>query len=153
MTREKYQANDPKGKAIIKAADYIPPKEEPDGDYPFWLTTGRVIYHFHTRTKTARSPELQGAAPEAYVQMSPEDAERLGIAEGDMVQVESRRGSAVAPARLGDILPGHVFMPFHYGYWEGEDRRRAANEMTMTAWDPVSKQPHFKYSAVRVKHV
>jgi anaerobic selenocysteine-containing dehydrogenase len=153
MTREKYQANDPKGKAFIKAADYIPPKEEPDGDYPFWLTTGRVVYHFHTRTKTARSPELQGAAPEAYVQMSPEDAERLGIAEGDMVQVESRRGSAVAPARLGDILPGHVFMPFHYGYWEGEDRRRAANEMTMTAWDPVSKQPHFKYSAVRVKHV
>jgi anaerobic selenocysteine-containing dehydrogenase len=155
ITPEQYKANNPKGRAIIKAADYIPPKEEPDGDYPLWLTTGRLAYHFHTRTKTGRSPELHAAAPDAYVQLSPEDAERHGIVEGDMVEVASRRGKIVAPARIGDILPGHVFVPFHYGYWDGErdERPRAANEMTITAWDPVSKQPHFKYGAVKIRKV
>jgi ferredoxin-nitrate reductase len=151
ITAEQYKANNPQGRAIIKAADYVPPKEEPNGDYPLWLTTGRVAYHFHTRTKTARSPELHSAAPDAYVQLSPEDAERYDIVEGDMVEVTSRRGKIVAPARIGDILPGHIFVPFHYGYWDKEDRSRAANEMTITAWDPVSKQPHFKYGAVKIR--
>ena len=150
---EQYKANDPKGKAVIKAADYVPPKEEPDGGYPLWLTTGRVAYHFHTRTKTARSRQLQAAAPDAYVQLSPEDAERYNIVEGDMVEVSSRRGKVMAPARIGDILEGHVFVPFHYGYWDSEDRPRAANELTITAWDPVSKQPHFKYAAVKIRRI
>jgi anaerobic selenocysteine-containing dehydrogenase len=153
VSREQFKANDPKGKAVIKAADYVPPKEEPDGEYPLWLTTGRVAYHFHTRTKTGRSRELQAAAPDAYVQLSPEDAERFGIVEGDMVELSSRRGKVVAAARVGDILQGHVFVPFHYGYWDSDNRPRAANELTMTAWDPVSKQPHFKYAAVKVRKV
>jgi anaerobic selenocysteine-containing dehydrogenase len=159
-TPEEYRAHDPAGKAVIKAAEYKPPKEEPDSEYPLWLTTGRDVYHFHTRTKTGRSPELCAAAPGGYIQISAEDALAYGIAQGDMLEVESRRGMVRAPARIGDILPGHVFVPFHYGYWDaastsanGDNHNRAANELTITAWDPVSKQPHFKYAAVRIKKV
>ncbi len=153
-----YKAKDPRGKAWLKAADYRPPNEEPDEEYPFALTTGRVVYQFHTRTKTGRAPELQAAAPEAFVQLSEEDARRLGIADGDSVQVTSRRATVRAKAQVGDILPGHVFIPFHYGYRDDADsighgpdgRAHAANELTLTAWDVVSKQPSFKYAAVKV---
>jgi ferredoxin-nitrate reductase len=161
VTPEEYKANDPKGKAIIKAADYIPPTEEPDQHYPLWLSTGRVVYHFHTRTKTGRSSALNEAARDPFVQISDEDAEHYGIASGDLVEVESRRGKVVAPAKVGDILAGHLFIPFHYGYWDatghgianGNGHHRAANELTITDWDPVSKQPHFKYAAVRIRKV
>jgi anaerobic selenocysteine-containing dehydrogenase len=153
ITPEQYKANNPAGRAIIKAADHIDPPEKPDDDYPLLLTTGRVVYHWHTRTKTGRTPELQAAAPEAFVQLSREDATREGIVAGDMVEVTSRRGSMRAPARVGDIAPGMAFIPFHYGYWDEDDHRRAANELTLTGWDPVSKQPHFKYAAVRVRKV
>ena len=148
-----YRARDPKGKALIKPAEYRPPAEVPDQAYPFWLTTGRVVYHFHTRTKTGRSGALNAAAPDAYVQLADEDAARYGVQAGDMVQVESRRGMLRAPARIGGIAPGLIFIPFHYGYWDQPDRPRAANELTLTAWDPVSKQPHFKYAAVRIGKV
>jgi anaerobic selenocysteine-containing dehydrogenase len=158
-TAEEYKANDPRGRAILKAADYIPPEESPDDEYPFWLLTGRLVHHFHTRTKTGRAKELQEAAPTPFFQINEEDAARLGIAEGDLLDVSSRRGTVTAPARIGDILPGHLFLPFHYGYWDdpaeshgGPGREgRAATELTMTAWDPVSKQPSFKYSAVQVR--
>jgi ferredoxin-nitrate reductase len=151
-TPEEYEAHDPMGRAILKAAHYSPPMEEPDEKYPFWLTTGRVVYHWHTRTKTGRSRELQEAAPEAFIEISANDAERLDIVEGDMLEVASRRGSVRAPARIGGIIDGHVFMPFHYGYWDESDdeHARAANELTLTAWDPVSKQPYYKYAAVQV---
>jgi ferredoxin-nitrate reductase len=151
-TPEQYRANDPQGKAFLHAADYEPPHEEPDEDYPLWLTTGRVVYHFHTRTKTGRAKELNNAAPDVYLQLSAEDAAKYEIVNGDMVKVASRRGQVLAPARIGDIEPGHVFVPFHYGYWDegDDDRTRAANELTLTEWDPVSKQPHFKYAAVRI---
>ena len=119
--------------------------EVPDDKYPFWATTGRIVYHFHTRTKTGQSRELYDARPDAFVQINEEDARRLGIHEGDMVEVASRRATITAPAQIGDILPGHVFIPFHYGYWDepgsehgGPDgRARAANELTFTGWDPV----------------
>lgn len=146
-----YKANDPKGKAIIRSADYQPPHEIPDKDYPLWLTTGRVVYHFHTRTKTGRSKELNEAAPDAFVQLSEQDATTYGIAEGDMVKVESSRGEMYAPAVIGNIIPGLIFIPFHYGYWDNPGRLRAANELTIDEWDPVSKQPHYKYGAVRIK--
>src|SRR5205807_1728237 len=87
-----------------EAAEYRPPPEEPDKEYPFWLTTGRVVYHWHTRTKTGRCLELQQAAPGPYAQISEPDARRLGVAEGDLVEVASRRGSVRAPARVGDYL-------------------------------------------------
>ncbi len=151
LSASEYRALQPNGRAFIKAAEYLPPSEIPDDEYPLWLTTGRLVYHFHTRTKTGRSADLCAAAPDAFVQIHAEDAARLGIQAGDMVQVESRRGMAQAPARIGDIIPGTVFMPFHYGMWDSPDGRpRAANELTLDEWDPVSKQPHFKYSAVRV---
>jgi anaerobic selenocysteine-containing dehydrogenase len=152
-----YHAKNPNGKAKIKAADYQPPPEEPDESYPLWLTTGRLVYHFHTRTKTGRAEALNDAAPDVYVQISSHDAERYEIAEGDLLRVESRRGSVEAPAHVSDIAEGHLFIPFHYGYWdeegENDSRGRAANELTITAWDPVSKQPYFKFAAVRIKKV
>ncbi|HYC30097.1 MAG TPA: molybdopterin oxidoreductase family protein, partial [Chitinophagaceae bacterium] len=143
-TKEEYKTMDPKGKAFLKATDFQPPHEIPDKDYPLMLTTGRLVYHFHTRTKTGRSKELNSAAPDAYVQLSLEDAEKYGIQEGDMVEVSSRRGKVTEAAKIGGIIPGHVFIPFHYGYWDNDERSRAANELTITEWDPVSKQPHYK---------
>jgi anaerobic selenocysteine-containing dehydrogenase len=153
VTEEEYRARDPMGRAVLKPADYLPPFEQPDDDYPFWLTTGRIVYHWHTRTKTGRAKALQDAAPDAYVQVASQDAARLGIAANDLVEVESRRGRLRAPARIGDILPGHLFVPFHYGYWDEHSRPRAANEATLPEWDPVSKQPHFKYAAARLAKV
>src|SRR5206468_10736837 len=121
---------------------------------PVLPTTGRVVYHFHTRTKTGRCRELQQAAPEPFVEVHPDDASRLGVADGEPVEVASRRGTVRVAARVtADILPGHLFIPFHYGYWDAADAEhdRAANELTLTGWDPVSKQPHFKYAAAQVR--
>lgn len=150
IPRSKYMQKDPKGKAVIKAADYAPPHEQPDQDYPLWLTTGRLVYHFQTRTKTGRSKDLHDAAPDAFIQMSEEDALKYGIADGDIVEVRSRRGRVEVPAQIGDIEPGIVFIPYHYGYWDDPERARAANELTLTEWDPVSKQPHYKYATVKI---
>jgi ferredoxin-nitrate reductase len=158
-SEDDHRAIGPGGRAFLKAAAYTPPHEEPGGEYPFRLNTGRTIFHFHTRTKTARAPQLQNAAPEAWVEISPTDAENLGVSEGDTVRVESPRGRMEAKARVSGIREGVVFAPFHYGYWdepEGEapdGRARAANELTITEWDPVSKQPLFKAGAVRVTKV
>jgi anaerobic selenocysteine-containing dehydrogenase len=151
---EHYKTNDPQGRAFLKPADYEPPHEVPDDDYPFWLTTGRLVYHFHTRTKTGRSEALNSAAPEAFVQLAAEDARKLEIDEGDLIDVSSRRGHVRVAAQIGAIQPGTVFIPFHYGYWDAPDHApRAANELTITEWDAVSKQPHFKYAAVKLAKV
>ncbi|HZR46092.1 MAG TPA: molybdopterin dinucleotide binding domain-containing protein, partial [Candidatus Manganitrophaceae bacterium] len=117
------------------------------------LTTGRVVCHFHTRTKTGRSKPLQDAAPDAFVEIAPADAERLGIKEGDWLEVATRRGKVRQPARITGIHPGHLFIPFHYGYWDHPGRPRAANELTLTEWDPVSKQPHYKYAAAQIRKI
>jgi anaerobic selenocysteine-containing dehydrogenase len=146
-----YRANSPAGRAVFKGAEYMAPFEEPDDAYPFFLTTGRLVYHFHTRTKTGRAPALSAAAPDDFVQLAQEDAERLGIRDGDWLRVTSRRGIAEARASLGDIVPGEVFVSFHFGYWDEPGRSRAANELTIYEWDPVSKQPHYKYAAVRIE--
>ncbi|MEU9499425.1 nitrate reductase [Streptomyces sp. NPDC048196] len=151
-----YRAHDPDGRAVLKAAHYLPPHEPVDERYPLQLTTGRTVHHWHTRTKTARSPQLQDAAPEMWVELHPEDAARAGIAEGDLVRVASRRGDLVAPALLRGPRPGVVFAPFHYGYFDQADpdrHNRAANELTRTEWDPVSKQPVYKVTAVRIVKV
>jgi ferredoxin-nitrate reductase len=147
-----YRASDPKGRAVIKPADYVPPPEEPDTHYPFWLTTGRVVYHWHTRTKTSRVPALQAAAPVAVVEVNYEDATRLGISSGDRVRIGSRRGVVELQATLTDIIPSHLFIPFHYGNEEvASIGPTAANELTLTDWDPVSKQPQFKFAAVWIQ--
>jgi ferredoxin-nitrate reductase len=153
MEERDHRALGAEGRAILKGADVVPPREAPDERYPLRLTTGRRVYHWHTRTKTGRVPELDAAAPEVWVELAPQDAAVRGIAESDPCIVESARGRIVAPARLSGIRPGVVFVPFHYGTWdlEGDGREpRAANELTITAWDPVSKQPLFKAAAVQV---
>jgi len=109
------------------------------------LMTGRTVYHFHTRTKTGRAPELNAAAPEPWVELASSDAADLGITDGDLVHVESRRGEVDVAARCNGNRPGTAFLPFHYG-----DPETAANDLTPTSWDPVSKQPTFKSGAVRV---
>ncbi|CAM3843553.1 molybdopterin oxidoreductase family protein [Kibdelosporangium persicum] len=150
-----YRAMNPDGKAIIKAAEYLPPNETATDDFPFMLITGRTIYHFHTRTKTGRAPQLHHAAPEVWVEISAADAEHLGIAEGDLTQVRTPRGQVHARARICGIRERVLFLPFHYGYWDtedpaGRDGHRAANELTLTDWDPASKQPLFKTAAAAV---
>ncbi|WP_284550623.1 molybdopterin oxidoreductase family protein [Aestuariimicrobium sp. T2.26MG-19.2B] len=154
---EAFRATVPAGRAILKTADYSPPHEEPDSDYPMRYTTGRTAYHFHTRTKTGRSRPLRQAAPSAWVELSPNDAQRLGIQEGDLVRVTSRRGKIEVPVRISDIRDNTVFAPFHYGYWDAGGspgaHPTAANELTLTEWDPVSKQPVFKNAAVKVEKI
>jgi predicted molibdopterin-dependent oxidoreductase YjgC len=145
-----YRSLNPDGKAIIKAAAYVPPHELPSADYPFQLTTGRTLYHFHTRTKTGRAPQLSAAAPDVWVEVAEPDAGALGLAEGDWVAVVSARGRIEARARISGVRPGVLFVPFHYGYWDGASDR-AANELTLTEWDAASKQPLYKTAAARIE--
>ncbi|HWT21958.1 MAG TPA: molybdopterin-dependent oxidoreductase [Solirubrobacteraceae bacterium] len=155
FTAEEHAAKHPDGRAFLLAVDYRPSPEVPSDEFPLLLTTGRTVYHFHTRTRTARAPQLQAAAPEVWVELAPGDAADLAVEEGDVVRVESPRGAIEGPARITGIRPGAVFVPFHYGSWDvdGDGAPRAANELTITAWDPVSKQPVFKVAAVRVTRV
>ncbi|WP_079158453.1 molybdopterin oxidoreductase family protein [Streptomyces caniscabiei] len=156
-----YRALNPDGKAMIKAAAYVAAPEEPDAEYPFQLTTGRTLYHFHTRTKTGRTPQLDAKEPEVWVEISAGDAERLGLGEGELVEVRTRRGALRGRLRLTDVRPGVLFVPFHYGYWDTpsgvrpdeKSPPRAANETTLTAWDPASKQPLFKTAAAALAPV
>lgn len=159
MSDVEYRSLNPDGKAMLKAAAYLPPHEMPDQDYPFQLTTGRTIYHFHTRTKTGRAPELNGAAPDVWVELSAADCANLGIDEGDLVEVRTARVAVEARVRISGIRSGVAFLPFHYGYWDttgagpGAGPGRAANELTPTDWDPVSKQPLFKTAAAAIHRV
>jgi anaerobic selenocysteine-containing dehydrogenase len=151
-----YRALNPAGKAVIKAAEYLPPHESPSDEFPCYLITGRTLFHFHTRTKTGRAPQLQAAAPQVWVEMSVKDAADQGIDEGDVVDVSSARGTIRAQVRISGIRDGVAFVPFHYGYWDVSDadgHHRAANELTITDWDPVSKQPIFKTATARVNRV
>jgi anaerobic selenocysteine-containing dehydrogenase len=157
LDRKDFSALRADGRAILKSVPYKPAHEPPSDEYPLVFTSGRTVYQFHTRTKTGRTPELDAAAPEAWLEISPIDAEPRGIHEGDLVRVESRRGELQLRARLSGIRQGVVFAPFHYGYWDERDDdvangspTRAANELTITDWDPVSKQPVLKVAAVRV---
>jgi anaerobic selenocysteine-containing dehydrogenase len=156
---DEYKALNPEGKAVIKASKYMPAHELPSEDFPLQLITGRTLYHFHTRTKTGRSPQLQAAAPEVWVEVSVADAGTYRIAEGDVVDVSTPRGTVRAQARVSGIRRGVVFLPFHYGYWdtvggkEPAGKGRAANELTITDWDAASKQPIFKTAAARIVRV
>ncbi|MGY1803131.1 molybdopterin oxidoreductase family protein [Blastococcus sp. SYSU D00922] len=154
VSETEYKALNPEGKAVLKAAEYLPPHELPGEDFPFQLITGRTLYHFHTRTKTGRAPQLQKAAPEVWVEMAAGDAADRGFGEGDLLEVTTPRGRVEGRLRISGIRPGVLFLPFHYGYWDADgEGDRAANELTPTDWDPVSKQPIFKTAAAAVRRL
>ncbi len=126
---------------------YEPPPETPGDGFPFWLCTGRVLEHWHTGTMTRRVSQLERAMPRAYVELHPEDARELGVGNGDLVVVESRRGALELPAWIdgrGRPPRGTVFVPFF-------DETMLINEVTLDAHDPFSKQPDYKKCAVRVR--
>ncbi|MBQ0967863.1 molybdopterin oxidoreductase family protein [Streptomyces sp. RK23] len=136
------------GRARFVPVAHRPSAEEPDDEYPVLLTTGRVVSQYQSGAQTRRVAELNAAAPGPFVELHPRLAARLGAAEGDPLAVVSRRGRAVAPARITTgIRPDTVFMPFH---WPGEGR---ANTLTNPALDPTSRMPEFKVCAVRVETV
>lgn len=133
-----------RGKGKFHPIDYRSPAELPDDYYPFILTTGRLYYHFHTRTMTGRSKGLNEIVPEAFVEINPDDAARLGIEDGEYVKITSRRGSIDIRARVTDrVKSGVIFIPFHFA-------EAAANRLTNAALDPVSKIPELKVCAVNI---
>jgi predicted molibdopterin-dependent oxidoreductase YjgC len=135
----------PRGRAKFHALVYEPSKEQPDAEYPFILTTGRVLYHWHGGTQT-RNSILDFAQPEALVEINPSDAARLAVNEGDAVRVSSRRGAIVLRARVTEKASrGIVFIPFHFA-------EAAANVLTNDAVDPQAKIPEYKICAVKIEH-
>ncbi|GAB3458823.1 bifunctional nitrate reductase/sulfite reductase flavoprotein subunit alpha [Kineococcus endophyticus] len=140
------------GRAVFWPRPFVPAAELPDDEHPFVLGTGRVQHQWHTRTKTGKVPQLEALNPGPFVEVHPQDAERLGIAEGDGVEVRSRRGRVVLPAVVTDrVLPGCCFAPFHWNDTFGEDV--AVNAVTHDAVDPDSLQPEFKVCAVALRRV
>ncbi|WEH12387.1 molybdopterin oxidoreductase family protein [Streptomyces sp. VNUA24] len=138
----------PDGRARMVPVHHRPTAEATDERYPLHLVTGRVLAHYQSGAQTRRVAASRAAAPEPYVEIHPATAGRLGVTDGAPVTVTSRRGTAVAPARLStDIRPDVVFMPFH---WSGPGR---ANTVTNPALDPVSRMPEFKVCAVHVAPV
>jgi predicted molibdopterin-dependent oxidoreductase YjgC len=136
-----------RGLGRFHAVEFQEAAELPDEEYPFILTTGRVMFQYHTGTMTRRSPKLEQEAPEPYVEMNPEDAARIGLDGARRVRVISRRGEIEVAVRLTErIRPGVVFIPFHYA-------EAAANALTHAALDPVAKIPEYKVCAVRVEPV
>jgi assimilatory nitrate reductase catalytic subunit len=140
--------NRPDGRAALRRVTRQPLRQPPGGDYPLLLNTGRTVEHWHTRTKTGRVPVLEGLAPEAWVEIHPTDAARLGVRSGGLVRVTSSRGSVDRlRARVTAIVrPGEVFIPFH---WD----ERCANRLTTDECDPISREPNYKQCAVRVEAV
>lgn len=134
-----------RGKGKFSAVEFKEAAELPDEEYPFIFTTGRVLYHFHTGTITRRSKGLSEVYPEALVEINPQDAEALGVREGEFVEVTSRRGKVKAKAQVTEKSgKGVVFMSFHF-------HEAAANLLTNAALDPVAKIPEYKVCAVKVK--
>jgi anaerobic selenocysteine-containing dehydrogenase len=134
----------PRGRGRFTAVDFRPSAELPDDEYPFILSTRRVLYHWHGGTMTRRS-QLDHIYPEATVEINPQDAARLGVVKDSRMRVSSRRGSIVVKAIVTERSPeGMVFIPFHFA-------EAAANELTLDARDPQAKIPDYKVCAVRVE--
>ena len=134
-----------RGLGLFHAVEYIPPAELPDESYPLLLSTGRVLYHYHTGTMTRQSKGATERYPESLVEINPQDADRLGIFDGQMVKVTSRRGELQAKAKLTErSAAGSIFMNFHF-------HEAAVNLLTNPALDPIGKIPEYKVCAVRVE--
>ena len=137
-----YQDGFARGRGKFHAVDYIPPAESISKGYPLVLTTGRVLEHWHTGTMSRRSNVLNELYPNGVVEMSPSDAVKRGLIEGDLIVVASKRGRVEVPLHITEKSPpGLVFMPFHW-------HEAAANILTNDALDPVAKIPEYKVSAV-----
>ncbi len=131
-----------RGKGLFHAIDYRPPAEETSKQYPMYLTTGRLLYQYHTGTMSMKTAGLNERAPESFVEISPKDARALEIDDGTMVDIASKRGKIIARVKVSrKAVPGTVFIPFHYA-------RAAANKLTNAALDPVSGIPEYKVCAV-----
>jgi predicted molibdopterin-dependent oxidoreductase YjgC len=146
-TRFLYADSFPSGRGrFVPALQTAEADELPDAGYPFILNTGRILYHWHGGTLTRRVPGLLELAPRLEVAVHPADARRLGIAGGDPIRVTSRRGELIGHARLDDGLrPGAIFVPFV------KLQESAANFLTNSASDPLSRIPEYKVCAVRVE--
>jgi assimilatory nitrate reductase catalytic subunit len=132
-------------KALFSPVSYRPPAEVVDSDYPVWLTTGRVVSQYLSGTQTRRIGPLVDQYPEPLCEIHPDLAAQYGIDDGDEMTVTSRRGSMTLPATVvTTIRPDTVFIPYH---WSG---KKAANQLTQRALDPVSKIPEYKVSAVHI---
>ncbi|PKL51438.1 MAG: formate dehydrogenase subunit alpha [Nitrospira bacterium HGW-Nitrospira-1] len=135
----------PRGKAAFTAVQYTASKELPDKEYPFILSTGRQLFHYHTGSMTRKVPELNKVAPGPYIEINPDDAKKFKIQNGSLLKVSSKRGSITLKALIsGRPLKGMVFIPFHY-------KEAAANILTNPQLDPICKIPEFKVCAVRIE--
>jgi predicted molibdopterin-dependent oxidoreductase YjgC len=135
------------GRATFVPVEYTDPVELPDDAYPFVMNTGRQLYHWHTGTMTRRATGLDAREPTAIVEIHPDDARMLGVHEGDLVRLTSRRNTMVSAARISErVARGQVFVPFHF-------REAAANLLTNPALDPYAKMAELKVCAVRIEPV
>jgi anaerobic selenocysteine-containing dehydrogenase len=134
------------GRARLIPVEWEPFPEQPNAEYPFVLNTGRTVEHWHTRTKTGKVPILERLSPNAWVEMNTRDARRLRLKPQDRVDVVSRRGRVhgVELRVTETVAPGQIFVPFHYA-------EANANQVTQSAFDPISREPNYKQSAVRVE--
>jgi assimilatory nitrate reductase catalytic subunit len=136
------------GRAIFHPVQFHGSAEQPDQDYPYVLTTGRILSQYQTGAQTRRVPELCAADPDPFVEIHPDTARGLGIANGDSVRLSTRRGEAIVRARLTrDIRMDVMFTPFHWG------GTATANFLTNAVLDPISRIPEFKACAVRAERV
>jgi assimilatory nitrate reductase catalytic subunit len=136
----------PDGRARFHPVQHRPPAEEPDDDYPLYLTTGRVLLHYQSGAQTRRVPELADAEPEPFVEIHPQMARNFGVLQGEVVRLRTRRGTALLRARLSSVTRlDTLFVPFHWG------GTACANLLTNDAVDPTSKIPEFKVCAVRIE--
>jgi len=137
--------NTPDGKGIFTPVPYIPPREVPDAEYPFFLDNGRRIWHWHWGSMTHRSSTLERECPSAWLEIHPDDAAKTGLKPGDIARVSSRRGSVDVPVRIShDIRPGVVFLPIHF-------LDAPVNILTNEALDPICSTPEYKAFAVKLE--
>jgi formate dehydrogenase major subunit len=143
MFGERFNTDD--GLAHLVPAEWLPAKELPSEDYPFVLNTGRLLQHWHTGSMTRRSYALDAISPRPQVYLNPDDAAELGLADGEMARVSSRRGTIELETRVSHTeARGNCFIPFHF-------REAAANLLTTDEIDPFGKIPEFKFCAVRIE--
>lgn len=145
LHREKF--SHPDGLGVFAPIEWQPPAEVPDAEYPYILTTGRILWHWHTGSMTRRSRTLDSEVPTGWIEINAGDAKELGIQNGEIVRAVTRRGSVNVPAKVTpDIMRGVMFMPFHFA-------ECPANLLTHNALDPIAKIPEFKACAVRVEKI